>query len=62
MAEHALTLMLAVARKIPAIDREMREGKWPREMLTQLLGKTLGVFGMGTIGARLVDDRARASA
>ena len=31
----------------------MRAGKWPREMLTQLLGKTLGVFGMGTIGARV---------
>jgi D-3-phosphoglycerate dehydrogenase len=53
VAEHALTLMLAVARKITLLDREMREGKWPREMLTQLLGKTLGVFGMGTIGARL---------
>lgn len=53
VAEHALALMLAVARKIPAIDREMRGGKWPREMLTQLLGKTLGVFGMGTIGARV---------
>jgi phosphoglycerate dehydrogenase-like enzyme len=53
VAEHALTLMLAVARKIPAIDREMHAGKWPREMLTQLLGKTLGVFGMGTIGSRV---------
>ena len=53
VAEHALTLMLAVARKIPAIDREMHAGKWPREILTQLLGKTLGVFGMGTIGSRV---------
>lgn len=53
VAEHALALMLAVARKIPAIDREMRGGKWPREMLTQLLGKALGVFGIGTIGARV---------
>jgi phosphoglycerate dehydrogenase-like enzyme len=53
VAEHALTLMLTVARKIPAIDREMHAGKWPREMLTQLLGKTLGVFGMGTIGSRV---------
>jgi len=33
----------------------MREGKWPREMLTQLLGKTLGVFGVGGIGARVVE-------
>jgi D-3-phosphoglycerate dehydrogenase len=53
VAEHALALMLSVGRKISAIDREMRGGKWPREMLTQLLGKTLGVFGMGTIGSRV---------
>ena len=42
------------ARKIPRIDREMRGGAWPREMLTQCLGKTLGVFGTGTIGARVI--------
>ena len=53
VAEHALTLMLAVARKITLLDTEMRAGRWPREMLTQLLGKTLGVLGMGTIGARM---------
>ena len=53
VAEHALTLMLAVGRKITTLDAEMRKGKWPRELLTQLLGKTLGVFGMGTIGARV---------
>jgi phosphoglycerate dehydrogenase-like enzyme len=53
VAEHALTLMLAVARKITILDTEMRKGRWPREMLTQLLGKTLGVLGMGTIGSRM---------
>ncbi len=53
VAEHTLTLMLTVARKITLLDAEMRAGKWPREMLTQLVGKTLGVFGMGTIGARV---------
>lgn len=53
VAEHALTLMLVVGRKVVALDREMRAGKWPREMLTQMVGKTLGVFGMGTIGARV---------
>ena len=53
VAEHAIALMLAVARKIPQIDREMRGGAWPREMLTQLCGKTLGVFGTGNIGARV---------
>jgi len=55
VAEHALALMLAAARRIPRIDREMRQGRWPREMLTQLLGKTLGVFGIGTIGSRVVE-------
>jgi D-3-phosphoglycerate dehydrogenase len=54
VAEHAIALMLAVGRKIPRIDREMRQGKWPREMLSQALGKTLGVFGTGKIGARVV--------
>lgn len=54
VAEHAIALMLAVGRKIPRIDREMRGGAWPREMLVQCLGKTLGVFGTGTIGARVV--------
>jgi phosphoglycerate dehydrogenase-like enzyme len=53
VAEHAIALMLAVARKIPQVDREMRGGAWPREMLTQLYGKTLGVFGTGSIGARV---------
>jgi D-3-phosphoglycerate dehydrogenase len=54
VAEHTLALMLALARRIPRIERDMREGQWPRELLTQLLGKTVGVFGLGTIGARVV--------
>ena len=55
VAEHAIALMLAVARKIPQIDREMRGGTWPREMLAQLDGKTLGVFGTGAIGSRVAE-------
>jgi len=55
VAEHTLALMLAAARTIPRIDREMREGAWPREMLTQLLGKTRGVFGTGKIGMRVAE-------
>jgi phosphoglycerate dehydrogenase-like enzyme len=54
VAEHTLALMLTLARRIPRIDREMREGQWPREMLTQLVGKTVGVFGTGTIGTRVI--------
>ena len=55
VAEHAIALMLATARRIPRIDREMREGKWPREQLVQCLGKTLGVFGTGKIGGRVIE-------
>src|SRR6185295_7920013 len=53
VAEHALTLMLAVGRRITTTDAEMRKNKWPRELPTQMLGKTLGVFGMGAIGTRM---------
>ncbi len=53
VAEHAVALMLAVARRVPALDQAMRRGQWPREFLTQLLGKTLGVFGLGAIGSRV---------
>ncbi|MGH7346356.1 MAG: NAD(P)-dependent oxidoreductase [Candidatus Rokuibacteriota bacterium] len=54
VAEHALALMLATARRIPRIDHEVRAGGWPRDLLTQLLGKTLGVFGTGKIGGRVI--------
>ena len=54
VAEHAVALMLASARRIPRIDREVRGGAWPRDLLTQLLGKTLGVFGTGKIGGRVI--------
>jgi D-3-phosphoglycerate dehydrogenase len=54
VAEHTVALMLAVARRIPQIDRAMRTSAWPRELLTQLTGKTLGVFGTGTIGIRVI--------
>ncbi len=39
VAEHTIALMLAAGRKIPRIDREMRGGTWPREMLTQCPGQ-----------------------
>ncbi len=53
VAEHTIALMLAVARKIPVVDNRMRNGDWPREMLTQLHGKPLGILGMGDIGTRV---------
>jgi phosphoglycerate dehydrogenase-like enzyme len=53
VAEQGLALMLAVARKIPAIDAQVKQGEWVRGMLTQLAGKTLGILGTGAIGLRM---------
>lgn len=53
VAEHTFALMLAVARHLCRIDRDMRAGEWPRDMLAQLHGKTLGLFGTGAIGSRV---------
>ena len=53
VAEHTLALMLAVTRQIPAMDRGVRAGQWPRALLVQLEGKTLGVIGLGAIGRRV---------
>ena len=50
MAEHALTLMLSAARRIPEVDAETKAGAWPRAFVTQLHGKTLGIIGLGAIG------------
>jgi phosphoglycerate dehydrogenase-like enzyme len=53
VAEHTLALMLAVTRRIPSLDRDMRSGQWPRGLLFQLEGKTLGIVGLGAIGRRV---------
>lgn len=53
VAEHTLALMLAVTRRIPSLDRDMRGGQWPRGLLVQLEGKTLGIVGLGAIGRRV---------
>ena len=58
VAEHTLSLMFAVAKQTIAIDRRVRAGEWPRAMVQQLSGRTLGIIGTGAIGrevARLAD-------
>jgi len=55
VAEHTLALMLAVTRAIPAMDRAVRAGEWPRQLLTQLEGRTLGLVGFGAIGKRVAE-------
>ncbi|MDF1585188.1 hydroxyacid dehydrogenase [Marinimicrococcus flavescens] len=55
VAEHAVALMLAVARRLPAADRAVRAGDASfkyRSHFVELSGKTLGVVGFGRIGRR----------
>ncbi len=58
-AEHAISLMLALARQIPAADRSTRAGKWEKNRFVgvEITGKTLGIIGCGNIGS-IVADRA----
>ena len=58
-AEHAITLMLALARQIPQADASTQAGKWEKNrfMGVEITGKTLGVIGCGNIGS-IVADRA----
>ena len=59
-AEHTIGLMLALARHIPGADASMRAGEWQRAKFVgiELRGKTLGVIGLGQVGAE-VARRAR---
>src|SRR4051794_13188589 len=59
-AEHAIAMMFALARQIPAADRSTQAGKWEKSrfMGVELTGKTLGIIGCGNIGA-IVAGRAQ---
>lgn len=61
VAELAFALMVALPNNITKADRSMREGHWLKSELTrtELMGKTLGILGMGRIGTALA-IRARA--
>ena len=50
VAEHSIALMWAASREIARMDREVRAGTWTPHEGVQLLGKTLGVIGLGGIG------------
>ncbi|MCB1404358.1 MAG: phosphoglycerate dehydrogenase, partial [Rhodobacteraceae bacterium] len=58
-AEHAIGMMFAVARQIPAADASTRAGKWEKSrfMGVEISGKTLGLIGAGNIGS-VVASRA----
>ncbi len=53
VAEHAIALMFAAGRDVARMDRDVRAGKWVPYGGLQLLGKTLGVIGLGGIGAEV---------
>ncbi len=58
-AEHAISLMLALARQIPAADRSTQSGAWEKSrfMGVEIYSKTLGIIGCGNIGS-IVAERA----
>ena len=58
-AEHAIAMMFALARQLPAADLSTQAGKWEKNrfMGIELYGKTLGLIGCGNIGG-IVADRA----
>jgi D-3-phosphoglycerate dehydrogenase / 2-oxoglutarate reductase len=58
-AEHAITLMLALARQIPQADASTQAGKWEKNrfMGVEITSKTLGIIGCGNIGS-IVANRA----
>jgi D-3-phosphoglycerate dehydrogenase len=59
-AEHAMALLISLARNIPQANASIKSGRWERKRFVgaELRGKTLGVIGLGRIG-RVVASRAR---
>ncbi|HBO85169.1 MAG: phosphoglycerate dehydrogenase [Deltaproteobacteria bacterium GWC2_42_11] len=58
-AEHAISMMLSLSRKIPQATASMRKGEWEKKKFegTEVTGKMLGILGVGNIGS-VVADRA----
>ena len=60
VAEHAFALLLALARQVPLADAGLRRGEWLKKKIKgfELFGKTLGIIGMGRIGAHVASRAA----
>jgi D-3-phosphoglycerate dehydrogenase / 2-oxoglutarate reductase len=54
-AEHTIALMFALARKLPQADRSLRAREWRRDQFvgTELVGKRLGLIGLGRVGSEV---------
>lgn len=59
VAEHTLALMLSCLKRIPAIDKQVRQGIWKKQetgtSCYELYGKTVGLVGMGAIGRQVAE-------
>ena len=58
VSDHALALLMACARSIPAYDRTMQQGRWDLpagKPMYRMRGRTLGIVGYGRIGQALAD-------
>lgn len=57
VAEHTLTLILSCLKRVPAIDKQVRNGVWKKQetgtSCHELFGKTVGLVGMGAIGRQV---------
>lgn len=50
VAEHTIALMMGVARGFPDLDQRVRSGRWQRIAYPRVMGRTLGIVGLGRIG------------
>ena len=58
VAEHTIAMLMTLARNLPQRDREVRQGIWEKIPTPRVMGRTLGLVGLGRIG-RAVATRAR---
>lgn len=58
VAEHTIGMLMTLARDLPRRDREVRAGLWLHNATPRVMGRTIGILGLGRIG-RAVATRAR---
>ncbi|CAK9054624.1 Steryl-sulfatase (Arylsulfatase C) (ASC) (Steroid sulfatase) (Steryl-sulfate sulfohydrolase), partial [Durusdinium trenchii] len=58
VAEHTIALLMGVSRGFPDLDQRVRTGRWKRIEYPRVMGRTLGVVGLGRIGQAVVTRAA----